>query len=487
MLLQTATGGIPKKDTQMNSTVSLTSKDFFHVCYQPLTEFLGDSETAGLLQRLHYWLKNKKVGYLVGDGCKWIFSGYINLQKQFSWLSCHKIGRLIRKLESIGWLVSDRFYNLKRIGFVGGNPPGFQDYNQTKWYRLDYQQIYSDTGFTFDDAQEPKRSKRSPRANVQNCTLQSTEVHDAICNPAQSSIYKKIPISISQINEILEEKEKKEIYQEEEIDPWLDQEEELQSTPHLEDEVKDSPAQEPNTPHEGKCSAAPGQGFTKINKQSKGLEKQIWEIAPKRPYPVFLNWWADRKYKPQGGKWEAAAASNAYSEFYKDCDRTSIAIFPEFLEYMQQVAQNCNQQLASGIKALLPSCFVAKPESSSENVNQLMQNISDLVERGVQVALPTDSPTPSCNQSIDFAIATETKDIADLKALEPAVSKLLTGDDSEERQKLLNALAAKQASWKHLPWTREKIKQWVEQTPGVMMSSDGPVLGHTSDFIESSS
>lgn len=310
MLLQTATGSITR--TQ-NTTMSLTPKDFFHVCYQPLAEFLGDSETAGLLQRLHYWLKNEKVGYLLGDGCKWIFSGYINLQKQFSWLSPHKIGRLIRRLESIGWLVSDRFHNLKHIGFVGGNPPGFQDYNQTKWYRLNYQQIYLDTGFVFDDTQEPKRSKRSPRANVQNCTMQSTQLHDAICESAQSSIYKEIPISISQISEILEEKEAKVIYQEE-PDPWLDQEEELPSAPHLEDEVKEELIQEPNTPHEDQGS---GQGFTKINKPFKKVKQQTWEIAPKHPYPVFLNWWADKKYKPQGGKWEAAANSNAYSEGFE--------------------------------------------------------------------------------------------------------------------------------------------------------------------------
>ena len=97
----------------------------------------------------------------------------------------------------------------------------------------------------------------------------------------------------------------------------------------------------------------PGVGFKKKSdlplSKTKDEVQHIWEIAPKRPFPVFLNWWADRKYKPQGGKWEVAATSNAYSEFYKDCDRTSVAIFPEFLEYMQQVAQNCNQQIAAGI------------------------------------------------------------------------------------------------------------------------------------------
>lgn len=191
---------------------------------------------------------------------------------------------------------------------------------------------------------------------------------------------------------------------------------------------------------------------------------------------MFLNWWADKKYKPQGGKWEAAATSNAYSEFYKDCDRTTAAIFPEFLEYMQQVAQNCNQQLASGIKALLPSCFVAKPESTIENVGQLMQNISELVEHGVQVALPTDSPTPSCNQSIEFAIATGNKEIASLKTLKSQEPELLSGTDLEDKEKLLDELAKRQITWKNAPIMRASVKKWVERTPGVMMSSNGPVL-----------
>ncbi|HYX18371.1 MAG TPA: hypothetical protein VE944_29200 [Nostoc sp.] len=460
-------------------STSITSNGFFHVCYQPLAEFLGDGQMAGLVQRLHYWLQNEKVGYILGDGCKWIFSTYQDLQKQFSWLSAHKIGRFIRHLESINWLVSDRYHNLKKeIGFTQGLPPGFQAYNQTKWYRLDYKKIHLDTGFEFNDTEEkPKQPKRSRGANVQNCTMQYTELHDAIYTPAQSSIYKEIPISISQIGEILREKETKEIDQEPELDPWLDQEEELQLTPHLEDEVKEAPPEEPVTSHEGQCSATSGQGFTKINnKKSKDLEKQIWEIAPKRPYPVFLNWWADKRYKPQGGKWEAAATSNAYSEFYKDCDRTTVAIFPEFLEYMQQVAENCNQQLASGIKALLPSCFVAKPESTRENVNQLMQNISELVESGVQVALPANSCTPSCTQSMEFAIASGAKDIAALKTLKSQEPQLLTGTNLGDREKLLDELAKRQMTWKNAPIMRASVKKWVEQTPGVVMSPDGPVL-----------
>lgn len=187
---------------------------------------------------------------------------------------------------------------------------------------------------------------------------------------------------------------------------------------------------------------------------------------------MFLNWWADKKYKPQGGKWEAASTSNAYSEFYKDCDRTSVAIFPEFLEYMRQVAENCNHQLAAGIKAILPSCFVAKPDATHGNVEQLMKNISELVDRGVQVALPTNSATPSCTQSMDFAIAAESNIIA-LSKLEAVVPEQITPAVESD---FLQIFTRKQMMWNTAPSLRDSIRKWAERTPGVEITEAGVVL-----------
>lgn len=131
--------------------------------------------------------------------------------------------------------------------------------------------------------------------------------------------------------------------------------------------------------------------------------------------------------------------------------------------------------MASGIKALLLSCFVAKPKSSSENVGQLMQNISEFVERGVQVALPSNGATPSCTQSIEFAIATGSKEIASLKTLKSQEPELLSGTDLKDKEKLLDELAKRQMTWKNAPIMRASVK-WVERTPGVMMSSNGLML-----------
>ncbi len=189
---------------------------------------------------------------------------------------------------------------------------------------------------------------------------------------------------------------------------------------------------------------------------------------------MFLNWWADKKYKPQGGKWEAAATSNAYSEFYKDCDRTTAAIFPEFLEYMERVAQNCNQQIANGIKAILPSCFVQKPEANLENVRQVMVNIQELVNQGATVALPSNSVTPACGQSISFDAAANAGIIQPLQefiAIAPTPEPEVNADEE-----LLRILKIKQTSWRNAPALRDGIKRWVEKTLGVVIGENGPEL-----------
>lgn len=86
-------------------------------------------------------------------------------------------------LEKIGWVISDRFYNLNRnIGFIT-KAPHFQEDNQRKWYWLNYQQIFEDTGFDLSInanpvPNPPKRRKRPLRANLQKCRKQSAQDFD---------------------------------------------------------------------------------------------------------------------------------------------------------------------------------------------------------------------------------------------------------------------------------------------------------------------
>ncbi len=209
---------VSTRDPQTSRNPVEAQNNLFCIFNTAIAVFLGGSDPAVILHRIHYWLKNEYSGYLTKDGKKWIYNGYLNWVEQFSWISVGQIGRIVRHLETIGWVETAKFSELKKgIGFVGKNPSGFQDDNQTKFYRLNYQRIYIDTGvdLLFEKKAEENQSaaakspkpargndspptqsrKRAPRANLQNCTLQSSNLNTAISKSEDSSIYKEFPTS----------------------------------------------------------------------------------------------------------------------------------------------------------------------------------------------------------------------------------------------------------------------------------------------------
>lgn len=141
---------------------------------------------------------------------------------------------------------------------------------------------------------------------------------------------------------------------------------------------------------------------------------------------------------------------------------------------MQRVAENCNQQIANGIKAILPSCFVQKPEANLENVRQVMVNIQELVNQGATVALPTNSVTPSCTQSMTFDAA------ANAGIIQPLQEFIAIAATSEPEvsadEELLRILKIKQTSWRNAPALRDGIKRWAEITLGIVIGENDPEL-----------
>lgn len=167
-----------------------SSKGHFKICYDRLAVFLKSSDSAMFVQHLDYWHQNEYSGYLMKDGRKWVMNGYAEWAKNFPWLTPRGIGSIVRYLEKIGWVITKRFYDLKQnVGFVHKCPALHED-NQRKWYCLDYQKIYEDTGFDLlfgkqnseptSSANQRKRSKRAnvPKSDIaiyQNEKLQCTE------------------------------------------------------------------------------------------------------------------------------------------------------------------------------------------------------------------------------------------------------------------------------------------------------------------------
>lgn len=170
---------------------------------------------------------------------------------------------------------------------------------------------------------------------------------------------------------------------------------------------------------EGQRSAASSKyRKNRTNEESKVRDLYVWEGQIGKPYPVFLAWRADSHYKPQGGKWESGAYDFAYSEFYNNPDRTTNSLYPQFLAYIDTIANNCNQLQSADIRAALPSCFVALPEPTIENSKTLMGNVAALVERGAEVVVPSGAPT-SQTMSFEEAQNQEIKPLAKLQAIEP--------------------------------------------------------------------
>ena len=205
-------------DPQTSKDQAEARNNTFCVIYTAIATFLGSFDSAAILDRIHYWVQNEYSGYLDNDGKKWIYNRYSDWVKQFPLFSVDQVGRIVRELEKIGWIETRTFSQLKKgVGFLGEDPRGFQDDNQTKFYWVNYQLIYMETGVDLlfnkkhpenqsavaksrkpapsNDSPPAKSRKRSPRANLQNCTLKPANLQTVACNSTDSSIYKEFQTS----------------------------------------------------------------------------------------------------------------------------------------------------------------------------------------------------------------------------------------------------------------------------------------------------
>ena len=183
---------------EADANIKSPEPNYFFIGYAPLIVFLEDATAALFVQRIHYWLQKKNTGYILRDGSKWLFNGYREWQEQLEWLSVDQIGRMVRSLEAIGWIRTERFYYLKRhIGFIG-TPPQFHEDNQRKWYTLDYKQIFEDTGFdlgsiTYDTGAASKPQERSRRRRNNPQKQMNSKAHQ---EPTQTDESAKVQIPI---------------------------------------------------------------------------------------------------------------------------------------------------------------------------------------------------------------------------------------------------------------------------------------------------
>lgn len=342
-----------------------------HLCYSTeLAAIIGRNE-ATFLQQTHYWMSVK--GGKVIDGTKWFWKTY----EQWAQEMCLSISTVRRVVN-----------HLKQLGLISVERLAAKTYYQANWYTLNRDVLETFVQNEHIEAPILDNSNCSKRAAHNIDSASDKTPHSLESERENSSIPSNTP-----------NPQAPEIPSNSETPPKVFNENKVNHESNI-------PAAGSINPQNVPGGVLPPDTFAKKRTiiGNENREKFVWEIEVGRPYPVFLNWWADTKYKPQGGRWEADAYGCAYSEFYNNPQRTEVAIYPQFLEYITTATEACNQVQNDNRQAILPSCFVSKPEATQENTQALMANIKTLVERGAAVLLPTKSTTPT-DASIPFSEA----------------------------------------------------------------------------------
>jgi hypothetical protein len=185
------------------------------LCPPLLAQALKSERQAMFIAQLHYWLQKEDVG-VYKHGFHWIYNTEWEWREQFPWMSEHTIGRIRRKLEQLDYVVSNDFnrnpldrtkhstLDYYRIAVeTGWNPLGL-DLNRnyknppqfTKGIRLRGRHFSDTTPLVYEPAnleepETPKPAKLADSAILQNTSCTSGILHSALL--PLSSIYKDIP------------------------------------------------------------------------------------------------------------------------------------------------------------------------------------------------------------------------------------------------------------------------------------------------------
>lgn len=433
-------------------------------------------EAAVFLSQMAHWQKTQS-GHMTLDGRKWIYNSYEDWTKnQITSLKKWQFGIMLRWLKKQCMVFASNFSEI-RNSLVGEAPVAWHPWNTTTWLSLNLEKIYELTRWNPEgnpeDAQQKTEREESPKpassAEVDICTTGNSNPDDPRYGFESRSIYKENHISHQNREN---EKEK--------INSFDNNPERSDPPVEIEKQFAISSAINPNEKNEDNYRRSSVLRDKRTNKQD--VVQEIWEIAIAQPFPAFLNWRATIHYKPQGGKWERDAYGNAYSEFYRNRDKTTAVLFPQFMNEVRGITEKVHQaQSCDAIAAnVLPSWFIESlPDPTPENVRQLMENLDAVIERGTRIALPTKSNTPS-DITADYHEVHSQVAIKPLPSLSAPVlmgyeAPALSGVEEAPSSDLQQMLARKQAQW-NAPILRDRVRRWAEQTKGVVLTENGPQL-----------
>lgn len=220
--------------------------------------------------------------------------------------------------------------------------------------------------------------------------------------------------------------------------------------------------EEPQANLDGKFSATATVPKIRCNQIA---DKAEWEIAPREPYPTFVEWRAQH-YRKQGGHLADTAIANAKSEFRKNPARTA-DLWQQFLSYSNQAISNVLAAQQAGIKSEMPSCFTETAPASKQDVMEKLQAASN----------PTALPAPETATTLK-AITPSIVRLEDGRAL-PVVSaadfEVERSEIPESVRELLRQLAAKRTMPKQSTESAKRAEIDVAQVERQLKGQSDPI------------
>lgn len=134
------------------------------ILVKPLVAAVIGLNEAIVIQQVTYWLQKSKH---YREGRRWIYNTYEEWEEQFPFWSVSTIGRIFRKLEAEGFIISRQFNADK--------------YDRTKWYTIDYDalDLALEKSGMFDDAKlTPSEDAKMERSSYTETTNKTTSSED---------------------------------------------------------------------------------------------------------------------------------------------------------------------------------------------------------------------------------------------------------------------------------------------------------------------
>lgn len=433
------------------------------LCPTLLAQALGSERLAIFISQLHYWLQKEDVG-VYKHGFHWIYNAEWEWREQFPWMSEHTIGRIRRKLERLGYVVSNDFnrnpldrtkhstLDYYRLAVeTGWNPLGLdlnRDYKSppqfTKGIRLRGRHKSDSTPRVYlpvdNDAPESlKPPKIFDSALLQNASCTNVIMHSATL--PVSSIYKEVP-NISKSNQETDLKiEFKEANQdvggfqllgnEKESDTRLADGQQTANS-HLTESSSPAPSSAFISPDDDEAIKSTQQFLASLNAEAERAEQvRNHDAASFRPIRIL------------------GLDSSALEVLWKHQAQMEQLNADLHAERIHKAIVDNPQHLEDAIEALF--------ENSANGVKTPEAATGFLYNALLKGWKPRQS---SSNASARVQVYTPPPQM--LEAPKPPTLEEL--------------IEIKRAAWRNAPILRSNIEAWVKQTLGVVMTADGPAL-----------